>query len=486
MADEQKNKGGVGQDGGPPVVETPVPEGEGEHPPVQGEQTILSGVNDPPPGGEVVVSFDKINELLKGKGEEKARAAEQAAGKSQEAKRDPATPGELEPDDRDEWEMSSAELEERRKAEKQQQRRRGRPSKGQGDQEQEQPPGKDKRADAGKESKPRKAGRPKKAAAKEGPPGPSTETPAVEQPASVEVPKPIQDGELVYLRLDEVHPFHTFRPHPFQVRDDAKMMEMVESVKTHGVMTPGTVRPEKDGKGYECIAGHRRRRASELAGAEVMPFIVRHMSDHEAVREMKDSNKQRDETLPSELAHILDLEMEDIKHQGKSGTDKVAPEDVGKSSIEIVARNNGMKVTKAKRYIRLNGLTPELLEMVDKKQLGFIPAADYICHLKRKNQEYLATAIEGQQASPSKDQAARMKELDEKGLLNPNAIDGILMEEKEEEWKVVFSSTELEKYFSKDKTPREMKDQILSLLDEWKEKQPVQEQPQKKADALEK
>lgn len=484
MADEQEKKAGAGQDGGPPVVETPAPEATGENPPVQEAQTVFPGMGGPTPNSEVVVSFDKINELVKGKGAE--QAAEQAADQTQGGG-GPAHLGEHEPDDREEWEMSAAELEERRKAEKQQQRRRSRPPKEQGG-EQERATGKGKRAPeraANQAVKPGKAGRPKKAATK-GPPAPAAEAPAVEQPAPVEVPKPVKDGELVYLRLDEVHAFHTFRPHPFQVRDNAKMMEMVESVKAHGVMTPGTVRPEKDGKGYECIAGHRRRRASELAGAEVMPFIVRHMSDHEAVQEMKASNKQREGALPSEIAHILDLEMEDIKHQGKSGADKVAPEDVGKSSIEIVARNNGMKVTKAKRYIRLNGLTPELLEMVDKKQLGFVPAADYICHIRPKLQEYLAVAIEGQQSSPTKEQAARMKELDEKGLLNPNAIDGILMEETREEWKVIISSAELEKYFDKEKTPREMKDQIISLLDEWKEKQPVQEQPQKKADALEK
>lgn len=201
---------------------------------------------------------------------------------------------------------------------------------------------------------------------------------------------------------------------------------------------------------------------------------------------MRDSNKQRDETLPSELARLMDLEMEDIKHQGKSGADKVAPEDVGKSSIEIVARNYDMTVTKAKRFIRLNKLTPELLEMVDQKKLGFIPAADSICHLKRKNQEYLAVAIEGQQPGPTKEQAARMKDLDEKGLLNPDVIDGILMEEKKEELKVVLTGPELEKYFGKEKTPREMKDQIISLLDEWKEKQPVKEQPEKKTEVLEK
>lgn len=486
MAEDQEKKE-AGQGSGGPGGGPPAPETEAGGPTVEAEQqTILPGLDGTAPTGDVVVSFDKITELMKEKGAAKVKAVD-AAEQSKVLDRFIEPEEVKDPDDRDEYEMSYAELEERRKAEKQQQRRRGRPPKEKAPQ--------DKDAE-GKEAKPGKADRSKKPAAKSGPskggagkggpPAPAAEAPAVEPPAPVEVPKPVKDGELVYLRLDEVHPFHTFRPHPFQVKDDAKMMELVESIKDHGVLTPGTARPEKDGNGYECIAGHRRHRGSQLAGTEVMPFIVRHMTDHEAVQEMRDSNKQRDETLPSELARLMDLEMEDIKHQGKSGTDKVAPEDVGKSSIEIVARNYDMTVTKAKRFIRLNKLTPELLEMVDQKKLGFIPAADSICHLKRKNQEYLAVAIEGQQPGPTKEQAARMKDLDEKGLLNPDVIDGILMEEKKEELKVVLTGPELEKYFGKDKTPREMKDQIISLLDEWKEKQPVKEQPEKKPDALEK
>ena len=118
------------------------------------------------------------------------------------------------------------------------------------------------------------------------------------------------------MKLSEVHPFHTFRPHPFKVRDDAKMQEIVASIRVNGVMVPGLARPEKDGNGYEIVAGHRRTHGSELAGLEEMPFIVRGMTDHEAVQAMKDSNKQRDGMLPSELAALLELEVEDIKHQG--------------------------------------------------------------------------------------------------------------------------------------------------------------------------
>ena len=128
-------------------------------------------------------------------------------------------------------------------------------------------------------------------------------------------PRPVEEGKLVYLKLSELHPFHTFRPHPFKVTDDAKMQETVASIKANGVMVPGLARPEKDGNGFEIIAGHRRTRGSELAGLEEMPFIVRDMTDQEAVQAMRDSNKQRDQTLPSELASLLDLEVEAIKRR---------------------------------------------------------------------------------------------------------------------------------------------------------------------------
>ena len=172
-------------------------------------------------------------------------------------------------------------------------------------------------------------------------------------------PRPVEDQKVIYLKLSELHPFHTFRPHPFQVKDDAKMKETVASVKQMGVITPATVRPEKDGSGYEIIARHRRCRASELAGLEVLPCIVREMTDHEAIREMRDSNKQRDGMLPTELARLLDLEMEDIKHQGVP-LKNVAEGDIGKRSAEIVGEAHGMNYKKVMRYIRLNSLVPEL------------------------------------------------------------------------------------------------------------------------------
>lgn len=295
------------------------------------------------------------------------------------------------------------------------------------------------------------------------------------------VPKPVDKAKVVYLKLSELHPFHTFRQHPYKVVDDDKMLELVGTIKEHGVIQPATVRPEKDGNGYEIIAGHRRHRGSALAGVELIPCIVRNMTDVEAVMEMKNSNKQRGDPSPSEWAKLLDLEMEAIKHQG-SKLAGVAAGDVGKRSAEIVGENNGMNYKKVMRYIRLNSLVPELLQMVDEKKLGFIPAVE-ISYIKPKNQQLIAVSIEGEQSSPSLSQAQRLRELDKSNKLTGDVIDGILSEVKKEADKVIIYSAELEKYFGKEKTPREMKDQIIALLDEWKENQPQQLiKPEKKND----
>ena len=235
-------------------------------------------------------------------------------------------------------------------------------------------------------------------------------------------------------------------------------------------MVPGLARPEKDGNGYEIVAGHRRCRGSELAGLLEMPFIVRDMSDHEAVQAMKDSNKQRDQTLPSELAALLDLEVEDIKHQG-GRLKNVAEGDIGKRSVEIVGEAHDMNYKKVMRYLRLNSLVPELLDKVDDKKMGFMPAVE-LSYIKPKNQRLIAVSIDGEQASPSVAQAKKLRELDQEGKLNGDVIDGILSEKKKEDRGVIISMAELEKYFGKEVTPAKMKEQIIGLLDEWKQKQP--------------
>ena len=237
------------------------------------------------------------------------------------------------------------------------------------------------------------------------------------------------------------------------------MQEIVASIRVNGVMVPSLARPEKDGNSYEIVAGHRRTHGSELAGLDEMPFIVREMTDHEAVQAMKDSNKQRDGMLPSELAALLELEVEDIKHQG-GRLKGVAEGDVGKRSVEIVGEAHEMNYKKVMRYLRLNSLVPELLDKVDDKKMGFMPAVE-LSYIKPKNQRLIAVSIDGEQASPSLAQAKRLRELDKEGKLNGDVIDGILSEQKKEDRGVIISTAELEKYFGKEVMSREQQIELL-------------------------
>ena len=464
---------------------TPASDGPVAEPPAAEEPEVPASGDD----GEVVVPFDKISELISKRNQEARAAVEQ-----EEA----ATPHQ---DGMDKGPEESAP------------KRRGRPPK-EKQTEHEEKAGKPRRGRKPKEAAQEQdspAGKPrdKVSRGKRGKAGPVQDTPgggaagaptvgedapapgvgqAPAPPAedAAAPPRPVEDQKVVYLKLADMHPFHTYREHPFSVRDDAKMQETVASIKLNGVMVPGLARPEKDGNGYEIVAGHRRCRASELAGLEEMPFIVREMTDHEAVEAMKDSNKQRDAMLPMEMARLLDLEMEDIKHQGVQ-LKNVAPGDIGKRSAEIVGEAHGMNYKKVMRYIRLNSLVPELQDMVDgvavnssgepMKKLGFIPAVE-LSFIRPKNQQLIAVSIEGEQASPSVAQAKKLRELDQAGKLTGDVIDAILSEEKKEVGQVIISTEELSKYFGQEVTPRQMKDQIMALLDAWKEKQP----PEKKAE----
>lgn len=309
---------------------------------------------------------------------------------------------------------------------------------------------------------------------------PAKDKAAPAQPEQPPEPRDASRGEkeeVVYLNLSELHPF---KNHPFGVRDDAEMQGLVESVKASGVNQPALVRPREDG-GYEIIAGHRRLRASELAGFMNMPCIVRSMTDDEAVLAMTDDNlRHREHILPTEKAQSLKMQVEAIKHQGaRPGEDA---KDAGKRSTQVVGDRNGMNYKQVQRYIRLTELVPDLKKMVDEKKLSFTPAVE-ISFIRPKNQRYIAVSIEGQQSSPSLSQAQKLRELDKDGKLNGDVIDGILSQEKKEVDRVIINSAELEKYFGKDKTPREMKDQIISLLEDWKAKQPPElAKPEKKAE----
>ncbi len=334
----------------------------------------------------------------------------------------------------------------------------------------------EKSSPAGKAAEAEKAPQSQKPA-KETPEARPSAQPEKASQAPTEAPR--RGGEqIVYLKLSDLH---AFKDHPFQVRNDEEMRAMVSSVKDKGVTQPAIVRPREDG-GYEIVSGHRRQKASELAGYADMPCIIRNLTDEQAITQMvEDNTNQRENILPSERAKALKMQLEAIKHQGAKNftSGQIDPKDAGKRSNEIVAERNKMTVKQVQRYIKLNDLVPDLQKMMDGGQVKFTPAVE-LSYIKPKNQQYIAVAIESQQSSPSLSQAQRMRELDQKGVLNGDVIDGIMMEDKKEVDKVILTGAELGKYFGKESTPREMKDQIIKLLDDWKSQQKEMAKPEKK------
>ena len=334
----------------------------------------------------------------------------------------------------------------------------------------------EKPSPAGKAAKAEKASQPQKPA-KAAPEAKPAAQPEKAAQAPTEAPRR-GDEQIVYLKLSDLH---AFKDHPFQVRNDEEMRAMVSSVKDKGVTQPAIVRPREDG-GYEIVSGHRRQKASELAGFTDMPCIIRNLTDEQAITQMvEDNTNQRENILPSERAKALKMQLEAIKHQGAKNftSGQLDPKDAGRRSNEVVAERNKMTVKQVQRYIKLNDLVPDLQKMMDGGQVKFTPAVE-LSYIKPKNQQYIAVAIEGQQSSPSLSQAQRMRELDQKGVLNGDVIDGIMMEDKKEVDKVILTGAELGKYFGKETTPREMKDQIIKLLDDWKGQQKEVAKPEKK------
>ena len=224
---------------------------------------------------------------------------------------------------------------------------------------------------------------------------PEASAPAQSAPTPLEPPKEAPrrgEEQIVYLRLNELH---AFKNHPFGVRDDEEMQAMVSSVKDKGVTQPAIVRP-LEGGGYEIVSGHRRQKASELAGYTDMPCIVRNLTDDEAITQMVEDNlNQREEILPSEKAKALKMQLEAIKHQGTRTSGHVDPKEAGKRSNEIVAERNKMAVKQVQRFIRLNELVPDLMKLVDDKKIGFTTAVE-LSYINQKNQNYIAVSIDSQ------------------------------------------------------------------------------------------
>ena len=265
--------------------------------------------------------------------------------------------------------------------------------------------------------------------------------------------------------LGELHPFPD---HPFGVRDDESMAQTVESIREYGVLVPAIARPREDG-GYEIIAGHRRKHACELAGLTTMPVIVRDIDRNTATIMMVDSNLQRENILPSERAKAYKMKLDAIKRQGKRH-DLTSTQPVQKLSVEQVAEEAGTSREQIRRYIRLNELEPELMQLVDEGKIGMTPAVE-ISYLKPDEQKLLIETIDSEQATPSFSQAQRMRRLSQEGKLNDDVVLGIMMEQKKpENWDLKLPMDRIRKYFPRSYTPQKMEDTIIKLLEMWMKK----------------
>jgi len=265
-----------------------------------------------------------------------------------------------------------------------------------------------------------------------------------------------------------------FPEHPFKVRIDESMHEMAESIKRFGVLTPAAVIQKENGR-YELISGHRRKKACELSGVETLPCIVKEMTRDEAIIFMVDSNLQREQILPSEKAFSYKMRLEAMNRQGERTDLTSAPLESKLRSNEILASLTGESRPQIQRYIRLTELVPDVLSMVDEKEIAFQPAVE-ISYLKKNEQEILLQTIETEEATPSLSQAQRMKKLSKEGRLNEDVIFSIMTEEKaNQKEKIVLKDDRFNKYFPKNFSNQQKEELLAKLLENWWRKQREQE-----------
>ncbi|WP_315541761.1 ParB/RepB/Spo0J family partition protein [Stomatobaculum longum] len=268
------------------------------------------------------------------------------------------------------------------------------------------------------------------------------------------------------IRLSALVPF---KEHPFKVVDDEAMLRTTESIAQYGILTPLIARPLEDGS-YEIISGHRRAHAAEMAGLTEVPVLVRDMDDDAATVLMVDSNLQRENILPSERAFAYKMKLEAMKHQG-SRTDLTSSQ-VGTKlrTDQAMAEELGESRNQIQRYIRLTNLIPEVLDLVDQKQISFNPAVE-ISYLKAQEQEMFLQAMDEVQAAPSLSQAQRLKKLSQEGGFSLDAAREIMNEVKKGDLeRVTFRNEQLRKYFPRSYTTQQMQNTILKLLDQWQKK----------------
>ena len=273
--------------------------------------------------------------------------------------------------------------------------------------------------------------------------------------------------------LGELHPF---RNHPFKVKNDAAMQDTVDSVREYGVLVPAIARPDPSG-GYELIAGHRRHHASELAGKETMPVIIRDLDDDAATIIMVDSNLQREELLPSERAFAYKMKLEAMKRQaGRPSRENVSQVGTQKRSDQIMAEQVGESRNQIQRFIRLTELIPTLLDMVDERKIALNPAVE-LSYLKKEEQTLLLEAMDSEQATPSLSQAQRLKKFSQQKMLSLDVMRAVMSEEKKTDLdRVTLKNETLRRYFPKSYTPKQMEDTIIKLLEGWYKKRQLSQE----------
>ena len=277
-----------------------------------------------------------------------------------------------------------------------------------------------------------------------------------------------------------VSELHDFPGHPFRVRDDEEMEKLAESITQHGILMPGLVRPRAAG-GYEIVAGHRRKFASMKAGIREMPVIVRDMDDDTAVILMVDSNVQRENVLPSEKARAYKMKLDAIKRKAgrpsKENSGQLDQNFFNPYSVEKIAQDAGESTKQVQRYIRLNELIPELLEMVDGNEIKFNPAYE-LAFLRPEEQAVLYDILQAEEVTPSLSQAQRLKRASQEGRLSEQDIAAIMREEKaqtRDTGKVTLPAKEIEQFFPKSYTPEQKKKVIVKLLASWARQRGEQE-----------
>ena len=273
-------------------------------------------------------------------------------------------------------------------------------------------------------------------------------------------------GVIYRLQMSQLHPHPQ---NPFSIRDDQAMLDLIQSVQSHGVLVPAIARPRPDGE-YEIIAGHRRKHASELAGLDFMPVVVLDLNDDEAIIQLVDSNIQRENILPSERAKAYKMRMEAMKRQG-ARTDLTSPNISAKfRSDDELGQEVGVSGDTIRNYASLTNLVPELMQMVDEGRIKLSPAYQ-IAALPHNEQSLLLDTIESEQATPSLSQAQRMKRLSQNGELNEDVLLEIMMEQKKPVRNdITLSGEKLRKFFPKSYSPIQMENVIFKLLEAWQRK----------------